>query len=81
LGWARVEKRVDREGVAAAFYGAEGCSGDVRLRQTPIGRLREQQGAKNKQELESIGYALTQGVLAMEEFFTAAEETGSREFR
>jgi hypothetical protein len=53
----------------------------VRLRQTPIGRLREQQGAKNKQELESIGYALTRGVLATEELFTVAEKTGSGEFR
>jgi hypothetical protein len=31
LDWARVEKWVDREGVAAAFYGAEEYSGDGTL--------------------------------------------------
>jgi hypothetical protein len=31
LDWARVEKWVDREGVAVAFYGAEECSCDGTL--------------------------------------------------
>jgi hypothetical protein len=31
LNYARIEKRVDREGVAAAFYRADECSGDGTL--------------------------------------------------
>jgi hypothetical protein len=50
------------------------------LWQTSIGRLREQYEAINKLEQEAIGELLTRGVLATEEFFTAARRIGRNGF-